>query len=64
YNVADQVLRLNGDAAVTVGEANVTAPQIKYDMRTKMAEAENQPGTGGRVHGTIPQRQKEPENKP
>jgi len=68
YSVADQLLRLSGDAVLTVGQAKVNAPQIKYDIRAQTYEAAKQPGTDGRVHGTIPPRQKDPQkdndNKP
>jgi lipopolysaccharide export system protein LptA len=68
YNVADQVLILSGDAVLTIGQAKVEAPQIKYDIRAQTYEAAKQPGTDGRVHGTIPPRQKDPpkdnDNKP
>jgi lipopolysaccharide transport protein LptA len=64
YSVADQLLRLSDDAVLTVGEANLNAPQIEYNIRTQTYEAVKEPGTDSRVHGTIPPRQKEPENKP
>ena len=64
YSVADQLLRLSDDAVLSIGEANVNAPQIEYNIRTQTYEAAKQPGTDSRVHGTIPPRQKESENKP
>jgi lipopolysaccharide export system protein LptA len=68
YSVTDQLLRLSDDALLTIGQAKVNAAQIEYNIRTQTYEAAKQPGTDGRVHGTIPPRQKDPQkdnnNKP
>ncbi len=61
YNVADQLLRLSDDAMLTIGQSNIDAPQITYNILTRTAKAAKQPGTDGRVHGTIPPRQKDPQ---
>jgi lipopolysaccharide export system protein LptA len=53
YDVAQGLVQLNGNSWLTDGCNEFTSPLITYEIATQKVQAGPQPGSHGRVHGTI-----------